>query len=258
MVVCNVDSNGKASESSELGTRRNIAGNNDPDLVSAEAEDVISEFQSSINDVLRQLEEEDNGEARILKATYREVGQLRTVSAKYADGDKERAMGSYPINDNINLFPEEVGIRLGLSEDIGPAGVMSLGSPMQQVEELGCHLVEALDYVSRHRGLHLHNQANTSEAPSGDIADVSIQNQKQNISHSKGYDIHKSGGCQSFSKVFKRWKAIKANGSSSASKQSPADNPSTWPDLEQQSKNEEIMGITTSAVVCCATGCLWR
>ncbi|GAB4849715.1 hypothetical protein Ancab_004511 [Ancistrocladus abbreviatus] len=229
MVVYNVDSKGKVIESSKSGTRRISAGNNDPVLASAEAEDVISEFQSPINDVLRQPEEEDNGEATTLMATDRAVGQLRTVSTKYADGDKEQAMGIYPINDKINIFPEEAvggelknGFRnmdLSVSEQIA-AGWASLGN--------------------------LHNQANASEAPSGDIAVSSIQNQKQNINHSKGHDIHKSEGCQSFSKVFKRQKAIKAKGSSSASKQSPVDNPSTQPDLERQSKSEEIVGITTS------------
>ncbi|GAB4833851.1 hypothetical protein Ancab_032098 [Ancistrocladus abbreviatus] len=232
MVVCNIDSNRKASVSSESGTRRNIVGKNDLDLVSAEAKDVISEFQSPINDVLR--------EATLLKATDKEVGQLRSASTEYADGDKEQATGSYPINDKLNLFPEE-GFRLGLSEDIGPVGVMSLGPPMQQGEELGYHSVEALNCVSRLRGLQvaswaglgsMHNQANASKAPSRDIADVSIQNQKQNINHSKGHEIRKSGGCPSFSKVFKRRKASKANGNSSASKQSPADNPSTWLDLQ--------------------------
>ncbi|GAB4856598.1 hypothetical protein Ancab_014514, partial [Ancistrocladus abbreviatus] len=98
---------------------------------------------------------------------------------------------------------------------------------MQQGEELGGHSVEALDCVSRLRGLQvgswvglgsMHNQANASEAPSGDIADVSVQNQKQNINHSKGHEICKSGGCPSFSKVIKRQKASKANGSSSVSK----------------------------------------
>ncbi|GAB4830668.1 hypothetical protein Ancab_039269, partial [Ancistrocladus abbreviatus] len=109
MVVCNIDSNRKASVSLESGTGRNITGNNSPDQVSAKAEDVISEFQSPINDVLRQPEEEDNGEATLLKATDREVGQLRSASAEYAHGDKEHATGSYPINDKLNLFPEEVG-----------------------------------------------------------------------------------------------------------------------------------------------------
>ncbi|GAB4830656.1 hypothetical protein Ancab_039259 [Ancistrocladus abbreviatus] len=101
--------NRKASVSLESGTGRNITGNNSPDQVSAKAEDVISEFQSPINDVLRQPEEEDNGEATLLKATDREVGQLRSASAEYAHGDKEHATGSYPINDKLNLFPEEVG-----------------------------------------------------------------------------------------------------------------------------------------------------
>ncbi|GAB4845438.1 hypothetical protein Ancab_038845 [Ancistrocladus abbreviatus] len=90
------NSNGKVSESSESGTGRNIAGSNGPVPVSAEAEDVIWEFQSLIKDVLRQPEEEDNGEARILMATDREVGQLRTVFSEYADGDKERGYGELP------------------------------------------------------------------------------------------------------------------------------------------------------------------
>ncbi|GAB4858383.1 hypothetical protein Ancab_009854, partial [Ancistrocladus abbreviatus] len=98
----------------------------------------------------------------------------------YADGDKQQATGSYLINDKISLFPEEVfggelknefrkvdlgnsertasgggiqEIRLGLSVDIGPVGVISLGSPMQQVEEMGCDLVEIPDCDLRHRGL---------------------------------------------------------------------------------------------------------
>ncbi|GAB4860097.1 hypothetical protein Ancab_011575 [Ancistrocladus abbreviatus] len=98
---------------------------------------------------------------------------------------------------------------------------MSLGSPRQKVEELGCQAMEALDCVLR------------PPAPSGDIADVSTQNQKQNINHSKWYDIRKSGGGQSFWKVFKRQKVMKANRSSTVLKQSPVDNPSTWPDLER-------------------------
>ncbi|GAB4833264.1 hypothetical protein Ancab_031511 [Ancistrocladus abbreviatus] len=250
------DRNGKVSESSESGTRRNIAGSNGPVPVNTEAEDMISEFQSLINDELRQPEE-------ILMATDREVGQSRIVSAEYADGDNERAMGSYLINDKISFFLEEVvgselknefrkvdlniseritgeggiqGIRLGLSANIRPAGVISLGSPMQQVEEMGCDLVEVLDCDSRHRGLllaswaglgNVHNQGIAPEASSGDIATCSIQNQNQNINHNKGPDVGKSGGCQSFSKVFRRWKSIKTKARSSASKQRPADNPST-------------------------------
>ncbi|GAB4859897.1 aryl-alcohol oxidase 3 [Ancistrocladus abbreviatus] len=79
---------------------------------------------------------------------------------------------------------------------------MSLGSPMQQVEEMGCDLVEDLDYDTRHWGLHsagwavlgsLHNQGIVPEASLGDIADCSIQNQNQNINHSKGHDSGKSG-----------------------------------------------------------------
>ncbi|GAB4852072.1 hypothetical protein Ancab_016263 [Ancistrocladus abbreviatus] len=184
MVVGNIDSNGQALVSSKSGTGRNIAGNNDPDSVSANAEDVISEFRSPINDVLRQPEEEDNGEAMILKVIEMEVGQLISVSAKYADGDKEQATGSYPINDKLNLFPEEV---VGPIRRYWACEGNEPGSPMQQVEELGCHSVEALDCVSRLRGLQvaswaslgsLHKQANASEAPSRDIADVSIQNQK--------------------------------------------------------------------------------
>ncbi|GAB4845439.1 hypothetical protein Ancab_038846 [Ancistrocladus abbreviatus] len=118
-------------------------------------------------------------------------------------------------------------IKLGLSVDIGPARVMSLGSPMQQVEEMGCDSVEVLDCVSKHRGLqsaswaglgNLHNQANVLDTSLGDIAAFSIHNQNQNINHNKGHDIRTSRGCQSFSKVFRRRKSIKAKGSSSASK----------------------------------------
>ncbi|GAB4860098.1 hypothetical protein Ancab_011576 [Ancistrocladus abbreviatus] len=107
MVVCNVDGNGKASGSSESGTGRNFVGNNDADLVSAEAKDVLSASQSPINDVLRQPEEEDNGEATILKAANREVGQLRTISAEHVDGDKEWATGIYPINDKTKFFQKK-------------------------------------------------------------------------------------------------------------------------------------------------------
>ncbi|GAB4847271.1 hypothetical protein Ancab_026313, partial [Ancistrocladus abbreviatus] len=65
--------NGKASESSESGTGRKFAGNNVPDPVSVEAEDVILESPLPINDVLQQPEKEDNGEATLLKTTNRAV-----------------------------------------------------------------------------------------------------------------------------------------------------------------------------------------
>ncbi|GAB4852231.1 hypothetical protein Ancab_016423 [Ancistrocladus abbreviatus] len=67
----------------------------------------------------------------------------------------------------------------------------------------------------------------------------SIQNQDQNINQSRDPYSGKSEGGQSFPKVFRRWKLAKAIVRISASTQIPSDNPSTQPDMEWNSKNEE-------------------
>ncbi|GAB4838959.1 hypothetical protein Ancab_028492 [Ancistrocladus abbreviatus] len=191
MVVYNVDKNGTISESSESSTGRTPPGSSD----------------------LLPPVEEDNADARPIMATDREVGALRNVTAENAEGDKEWVMGSYHINDKIRLFPEETfggdlkneflhmeiglskrpvsggelqGIQMGLIAVNGPVEVMSMGCPMQQVEDMGCVSVEDLDLDTRQLGLQsvswaclgsIPTQVNVPEVSSGSIAACSMKTQ---------------------------------------------------------------------------------
>ncbi|GAB4834729.1 hypothetical protein Ancab_032992 [Ancistrocladus abbreviatus] len=149
------------------GTGRTPPSSSDPLSVNTVSEDTMSEFQSPINEELRQPEEEDNADARPIMATNKEVG----LWERPASGG------------------ELQGIRMGLTAVNGPTEVMSMGCPMQQVEDMGRVSAEDLDLDTRQLGLHLvgwaglgsiPTQVNVPEVSLGSIADCSMKTQDQN------------------------------------------------------------------------------